>query len=208
MKLVVLGANGRTGRHVVRLALERGAHVTAVVRSEDKVLDTQHAHLLTSIGDPCDPRFLAELFAGEDVVISTLGGRSPTKKATSIYPRSAHAIAQAAHEAGLRKVVVTSSALLFPQRTALNKLLKVMVGNVVRSATEMEQTLANADLDTLAARCGFLTDDDETHYRCLPDDLPKDGSSVSRLSLANFLLDKANSEWSGHQVFGVSGSKG
>lgn len=34
MKVVVLGANGKTGSQVVRLGLERGFHVTAVVRSE------------------------------------------------------------------------------------------------------------------------------------------------------------------------------
>ena len=39
MKLVVLGANGRTGKLVVQEALEMGETVTAVVRSEAKKLD-------------------------------------------------------------------------------------------------------------------------------------------------------------------------
>lgn len=207
MNLVVLGANGRTGTQIVRLALERGDHVTAVVRSEDKRLTTRHEHLVTKIGDPCDPQFLADVFTGQDVVISTLGGRNPTQKATSIYPRSAEAIVDAAGKSDLKRVIVTSSALLFPQRTALNKLLKSLVGNVVRSASEMEQTLADADLDTLVARCGFLTNDDETRYRSLAHDLPEKGSSVSRLSLANFLVDQGHAKWIGHQIFGVSGPK-
>lgn len=205
MKLVLLGANGRTGLHLVRLALEEGADVTAIVRSPEKQIGLQHDRLETRIGDPCDADFLATMFAGQDVVVSTLGGRLPTRKATSIYARSAHAMVEAAQRVGLRKIIVTSSALLFPQRTMLNRLLKAAVGNVVRSATQMETVIADAELDTLVARCGFLTDGDETGYRALEDDLPEDGSAVSRQSLATFLLDKARSDWTGHQVFGVSG---
>ena len=122
-------------------------------------------------------------------MISTLGGRRPTKKATSIYHMSANAIARAAQDAGLKKVVVTSSALLFPRRRLLDKVLVSIVPNVVQSATRMEQTLEASDLDVVIARCGFLTDSRETRYRGEPGSLPDRGSSVSRLSLAMFLVD-------------------
>ena len=36
-KLVVFGATGRTGREVVKQALEKGHHVTAVVRTPEKL---------------------------------------------------------------------------------------------------------------------------------------------------------------------------
>ena len=39
-KLVVFGATGRTGKEVVKQALEKGHHITAVVRTPEK-LDIQ-----------------------------------------------------------------------------------------------------------------------------------------------------------------------
>lgn len=204
MKIVVLGANGRTGVHVVRLALERGARVTAVVRSESKRPNILHDNLHVAVGDPCDPAFLTDVFQNYDAVISTLGGRLPTKRATSIYFRSAEAIAKAAKETGVSSIVVTSSALLFSSDRLLDRLLSVVVPNVVRSALRMEAVLMSTKFNARIARCGFLTDSDETRYRALEDSLPENGSSVARLSLAHFLMDSLNEPWSGYQVFGVS----
>ena len=204
MKLVVLGANGRTGKLVVQEALEMGETVTAVVRSEAKKLDIEHNRLQTIVGDPCDPTFLAKVFTGQDAVVSTLGGRSPTKKATSVYWKSAEAIVTAAKASGLKKAVVTSSALLFPSKRLIDKLLVGLVSNVVRSATRMEQILSQSKLDVIVARCGFLTNEEERGYRAELESLPIQGSSIARKGVAEFLIDKVREESSGNQIYGVS----
>ena len=141
MNLVVLGANGRTGEHVIRVALERGLNVTAVVRSIEKEPTIKNDRLAVKVGDPCDPKFLADVFRGQNAVISTLGGRSPAKAATSVYYRSAEAIAEAAWDSGLDRVLVISTALLFPARTLLEKILSLIVRHTVASATRMENML-------------------------------------------------------------------
>jgi nucleoside-diphosphate-sugar epimerase len=205
MKIVVLGANGRTGELVVREALAKGETVTAVVRSEAKRPSTAHGHLNVVIGDPCDPKFLTEVFRNQDVVISTLGGRYPTKKATSIYWMSANAITEAAWNTGVKNIVVTSTALLFPPKRWLDRLLAVLVRNVVQSAMRMEQRFCASDLNVVFARCGFLTDADERGYRAERGSLPKNGSAVSRKGFAQFLVDTAQNPFSGHQAHGVSG---
>lgn len=204
MKIVILGANGRTGKLIVEEALAAGDTVTAVVRSEEKRLATKHDRLNVIVGDPCNPKFLGKVFIGQDAVISTLGGKSPTRSATSIYWKSADAIVEAARNSGLKKVAVTSSALLFPRRGILDKILATLAGNVVRSASRMEETLQDTKLDVIVARCGFLTNGDEREYRAELDSLPKDGSSVSRLCLAKFLLDSIHNPSSGFQVYGLS----
>ncbi len=204
MKLVILGANGRTGAHVVREALEDGADVTAVVRSPDKRPRHRHARLKVVIGDPSDAEFLVGVLRGQDAVISTLGGRRPTKRAASVYYTSAAAMVEAAHRAGVKRLVVTSTALLFPPRRLVDRVLAVMVHNVVQSATRMERILRAPDLEVGVARCGFLTDGGESRYRASRDALPKNGSSISRRSLARFLLDCANGKWAGPGVYGVS----
>lgn len=205
MKLVILGANGRTGKLVVGEALARGDTVTAVVRSEAKRLDIEHERLTVVIGDPCDPKFLATVFRNHDAAISTLGGRLPTKTALAVYWRSADAITEAAWDAGLRKVVATSSALLFPRSRVVDKVLALIVRNVVRSATQMEQRLQTAHLDVVVARCGFLTTRNDTRYRAELGALPRHSTTVSRWGLATFLVDAVHQQGSGYQVFGVSG---
>lgn len=204
MKLVVLGANGRTGEHVLREALALGDTVTAVVRSEAKRPPINHDRLQCVIGDPCDPSLLAQVFEGQDAVISTLGGRRPTRHGMAIYWRSAEAIVQAAQAVGLTRVAVTSSALLFPSQRLVDRLLAALVHNVVQSATRMERVLQGGDLALTLARCGFLTDGEEARYRAAPGAMPKAGSSVSRRSLARFLVEEIRRPVSGAQVVGVS----
>ncbi|WP_174825900.1 NAD(P)-dependent oxidoreductase [Ruegeria arenilitoris] len=189
MKLVVLGANGRAGKLVLQAALARDMEVTAVVRSADRAPDLLDARLKVAVGDPCDPAFLASVFCGQDAVISTLGGRQPTKAATSVYFRSAQAIVHAASETGLKRVLVTSTALLFPDQMLLGKLLRVVVPNVVRSAGRMEDTLKQSGLDWTSARAGFLNDAAVAAYRAKRNALLKGGTALPRLALAQFLID-------------------
>ena len=71
MKLVVLGASGRTGRWVSRIAAERGHRVRAVVRdgSEGKVETADEV----VTGDVLDAAVISRAFDGQDAVVSTLG---------------------------------------------------------------------------------------------------------------------------------------
>ena len=208
MKLTVLGANGRTGRLVVSEALARGMDVTAVVRSQEKVPSSSHSDLSAKVGDPCDAGFLRDVFHGQDVVISTLGGRRPTQEATAIYYRSAQAIVEAAKFSRPKRVLVTSSALVFPAGSFAEKVLKLLVPNVVNSACRMERTLAASELNWTVARCGFLNDKNTNRYRAERDGLPQNGSSVSRLALATFLLDAVDQPKTHFGVFGVSRAEG
>ncbi len=204
LKLVVLGANGRTGELVLQTALAKDMHVTAVVRSADKAPKLQHARLHVVVGDPCDPVVLASVFRDHDAVISTLGGRLPTKIATSVYFRSATAIVDAADGAGLKRVLVTTTALLFPDQTLLGKLLRIVVPNVVRSAGRMEDILRGSGLDWTLARAGFLNNTSVATYRAQKGALPENGTAVSRLALAHFLIDAIADPKTHGAAYGVS----
>lgn len=204
MKLVILGANGGTGRLVLRAALERGMEVTAVVRADHKRPRVQHPNARTCVGDPCDPAFLKTVLRGQDALISTLGGRAPTRAATSVYYRSAEAIVEAAGETGLTRVLVTSTALLFAEQTWLGQVLRHLVPHVVRSADRMEQILKTSRLTWTSARAGFLNDADETTYRATKGALPRDGTAVPRLALARFLVDALENPDTNCAAYGVS----
>lgn len=204
MKLVLLGANGRTGKLVLEAVISKDIDVTAVVRSADKARDLQHKSLQVMVGDPCDPVFLTSVFRDHDAVISAFGGRLPSKVATSVYYRSAVAIVEAASVTGLKRVLVTSTALLFPNQTLLGKLLRFVVPNAVRSAGRMDNILKRPGLDWTSARAGFLNDASVATYRAQRDALPENGTAVSRVALAQFLIVAISDSETQGAAYGVS----
>ncbi|HEY3471129.1 MAG TPA: NAD(P)H-binding protein [Amycolatopsis sp.] len=69
MKLAVFGGAGLAGTATVRLALERGHHVRALVRGPGTLEGAEVVR-----GDALDPDAVAATVAGADAVVSSLGG--------------------------------------------------------------------------------------------------------------------------------------
>jgi uncharacterized protein YbjT (DUF2867 family) len=200
MKILLLGANGRTGRQLLSRALDQGDAVTAVVRAEDRLADVKHERLKVHVGSATDPEVLAALVPGHDVVVSTLGPRRPTKAASAIYDESAAAIVEAMQAAEVRRLIVTSSALLFPEQTLSGRILKVLVSNIVGAATRMEDQIRASNLDWTIARTGFLNDDNASTYQTSD----RAGGTVSRAGVANFLRTEMEQRGHVREVVGLS----
>ena len=73
LDIVVYGATGEVGSHVVSEALDRGHRVTAVSRHPETV-EMQHANLSVVKGDLLDKTSIAETVAGKDVVVLSVRG--------------------------------------------------------------------------------------------------------------------------------------
>ena len=204
MNIVMLGANGRTGREVFVRALSAGDTVTALVRAEDKLADLSHERLKVHVGSPCNPRVLEALLPGQDVVISTLGPRRPTKASAAIYADSASAIVDAMQGSGVNRLLVTSSALLFPSDRLRDRALRRLVPNLVKEARRMEDRIRSSGLDWTIARMGFLTNDATTAYRHAEGASPEGGGSISRAAVACFLLTEARQSTHLRQIVGLS----
>ncbi len=187
MKIVLLGANGRTGRLVMRQALDGGHSVTGLVRSDESLQDYRHDRLDIRIGDVSDPSFLEEVLPGHDAVISTVGPRAPTRTACRIYADSAVAIAQAMIATGVNRVLVTSTALLFPPSGVFDHALRLLAKNNKNAAAVMEEVIREAGVDYTFARAGFLNDDDDPSFR-ISKSADALSRSISRAALANFLV--------------------
>jgi len=67
MRILLLGANGRTGRRVMSRALDAGDTVTAFVRDEDRLADVTHSRLNVYVGNVCDARDLKEILPEHDL---------------------------------------------------------------------------------------------------------------------------------------------
>ena len=205
MNIVLLGANGRTGREVLGRALSAGDTVTALVRAAGKLDDLGHERMAVRVGNVCDPKVLEALLPGHDVVISTLGPRLPTKAASAVYSDSAASIVEAMQGSDVNRLLVTSSALLFPSTKLLDRVLRRLTPNVVREAGRMEERIRSSGLDWTIARTGFLTNDGATGYRHAEGVLPEGGGSISRAAVACFLLADARQSAHIRQVVGLCG---
>lgn len=82
MKILVLGATGRTGRLFIHKALEEGHSVTAYVRNPDKALTLlgTHPNLTITPGDLNDTERLTAASAGQDVMVSILGQKTTVRE--------------------------------------------------------------------------------------------------------------------------------
>ncbi|MEQ9495316.1 MAG: SDR family oxidoreductase [Deltaproteobacteria bacterium] len=172
-RILLLGANGRTGRQILDRALAAGDTVTALVRAEDRLADLDHERLRVQVGSPCDPAVLEPLLVGQDAVVSVLGPRWPTRDATAIYPDAATAIVEAMQRSRVRRLVVTSSALLFPARDVLARVLQCLVRGVVADAHRMESRIRASTLDWTIVRTSFLTNGPSTDCAFSVDALPE-----------------------------------
>lgn len=80
-KIALFGAGGTVGTRIVDEALNRGHHITAVVRDSSRY--TKSAPNLSVVtGDVMDPRSVASVAEGQDVVVSAVGGGGPEPRAT------------------------------------------------------------------------------------------------------------------------------
>lgn len=71
-RVLIVGATGGTGRHLIAQALERGHVVTALAR-DPSALRIEHPRLRVMQGDVLDYPSVEAAVRGQDVVISALG---------------------------------------------------------------------------------------------------------------------------------------
>jgi hypothetical protein len=128
----------------------------------------------------------------------------PTKTACTIYSESAIAIVEAMGECRVKRLLVTSTALLFPSEKLLDRFLRIVAKNNARSAGLMEETIRASNLEWTIARMGFLNDKSAIDFRLAEGRFP-DGGSISRAAVANFLLTEAKQNNYLHKVVGLCG---
>jgi putative NADH-flavin reductase len=103
-KIVVFGAGGRAGRHVVREAVFAGHEVTAIVRDPAKYADLAGHNVVVAQGDVTNPEDVATLSSGHDVAVSAVARMD--MDATEFYSAAARALIEGLGKAGVARVVL------------------------------------------------------------------------------------------------------
>jgi putative NADH-flavin reductase len=197
LRIVVVGASGRTGRPLVERALAAGHVVVAFVRDADRldvdVEDDARGRLVVVEGDAYAGEGLAAAVAGADAVVSVLGHTSdgPDDLLTVAGDR----VLAAMDEAGVRRYVTLVGAGVREDGESVSVAGRVMGGLLrVVARDRLEDSAAHvarvrdSGLDWTVVRAPRLTDGPATGaYRA--GELRLGFESVPRADVAAFLLD-------------------
>lgn len=109
MKLVLIGASGFVGSHLLQEALQRGHRVTAVVRHPEKVT-TLHPNLTVKKGDVLNEDEVAALVTGHDAVISAYNPGWHNPALYDEFLKGSQSIQNGVKKAGVKRLLVVGGA--------------------------------------------------------------------------------------------------
>jgi putative NADH-flavin reductase len=201
LRLFVLGATGGNGTAIIEQALAHGHRVTAFVRSPEKITRTDE-RLTVVGGDVRDARALAAAMRGHDAVVTTLGPRS--KRDATLLGEAGRATVTAMKEAGVRRIVAVSAALLYPDANFIYVLFRRFFTAVIRDCAELERAVEAGDLDFTIVRPPRLMNGKGGREVRVAESGPPSGMMIDRADLASFLLDVVEHDRYPRRVVGVS----
>ncbi|MFC9678646.1 NAD(P)-dependent oxidoreductase [Streptomyces sp. NPDC056948] len=199
MKLLILGATGPTGRHLVDLALRSGDSVTTFVRNPAALGDlTDKVTVVT--GDATSHRDIAAAAVGHDAIISALG-RGNSVRANGLFTSSSAAVIGAAEEAGVSRLVWLSSfgvGHTFDWSSATQKAIYRTLLRAIYADKEIaDERIRSSGLDWTVVYPTRLTHGPAKGTYNTGDRLPMKGNPIiSRADVATFMHQAAHgSEW-------------
>ncbi|MFJ7733654.1 NAD(P)-dependent oxidoreductase [Lysinibacillus sp. NPDC097231] len=195
MRILVLGATGRVGSHIVSLALRDGHHVTALVRDPNK-LKIGHANFHMMQGDVMEKQTIEKVMTNIDIVISALN-TDGTNTLTKSMPLILDAMAKeqvtriiTVGTAGILQSRVTPSILRYQSSESKRKL--TFAAQEHHQVYELlKQSIANWTIVCPT----YLPDGEYTgNYRVERSFLPEGGAEISVADTAEFTYQQIDSK--------------
>ncbi|RZL16665.1 MAG: SDR family oxidoreductase [Hymenobacter sp.] len=195
MKVLVIGAGGKSGQLVVERALAAGHTVTALVHNAGEYKAPAGTQVLA--GDATDAATVARAVAGQDAVIDAIGGHTPFLT-THLEETTAKAVATAMQQQGVRRLVVISvlgagdskeQATFFYEKL----LMPTFLHGALPDKEAMEAAVKQSNLDFVLVRPPFLSDDPATGSVHIVTGENK-AHKITRADLAQFLVDQLTSD--------------
>jgi putative NADH-flavin reductase len=209
MQIALFGASGRTGQLLTERALAQGHTVTALVRSPGSYANASRVRVVQ--GDAFTPAAIDQTLEGADAVLSALGARSLGRE--DVLERAVPLIVAAMERKGVSRIVVLGSAGALDsaldkqpawRRWLVEKIVyKTALKWPVASQRAQYAALAASSLDWTMVMPPMLTNGSPRGvYRVDGDALPRNGSSIARADVADFMMQQLTSQqWSRKGVY-------
>jgi uncharacterized protein YbjT (DUF2867 family) len=199
MRVLVLGATGATGRHLVGQALAQGHHVTALARNPAK-LHSRSPELAVVQGDVTDPLAVERAVRSQDAVLCALGSSTPLKHDPALVAGIGNLVG-AMERLHVRRLVYLSFLGVHHGRAQLSPLGKYVVApllmrKVAADHERKEAIIQQSTLEWVIVRPPRLTNGPPTGTYRSGEDIQATlvVPRVSRADLAEFMLGQLNGD--------------
>lgn len=197
LKLLVIGSTGCTGKHVLEQGLRRGHQITAFTRRPAELTSIRGLEEIIH-GDALNLEDVRKAVRGQDAVISAVGNSGIARN-----------LVTAMNEAGVRRLVMTSSRSVVATRP---RLVLAVVWTVFRKSyadlARAEGMLEVSGLDWSIVRATMLTDKSYSGrvHIDFEADVTGGTGTLSRADYAMTLLDVVENPHMVRRALGVGGA--
>jgi len=195
MKVVIFGANGKTGILLVEQALAKGHQVIAYIRRPGSIL-IENPKLKIVVGNLNEPLKMKDTIIGADACISALGGGSLTKHSVEMM-NGIKNIISIMEITKVHRLIYLSSLGANESRYLIPQPLRFFLTNILLRVpladhTTNENNIRKSKLQWTIVRPGSLTDGQltgdlrhETENTKL-----KGNAGISRANVASFIIQQ------------------
>ena len=178
--------------------------MTAFVRTPRKVARNDPG-LSVIEGSAMSSEAIARFLPGHDAVLSSIGPppREAFRASTLMAEAAASAVA-AMMGTGVRRLVIVSAAVLFPDRRLGYRFFRWLLRQHARDLVAMEAVVRATELDWTIARPPRLVQAPDESYRCEREALPAGAWSMPFRAVARFLVDCAEQGSHVREVVGLA----
>lgn len=203
MKVLVVGAGGKTGRLVVEQAVAAGHTVTALLHKakphESFSVEVELVH-----GDVRNPSRLDQIMTGQQAVIDCIGGDTPFLE-TTLEADAARVVIDTMKKNGVKRLLVVSALGVGDSGAQAgwfyeHLLVPMYLSGAVRDKSNMESEVEGSGLDFTIVRPSVLKDSDATGqvHVIAPGEIAHE---ITRADLAHFLVAQLGSQqYSGQHI--------
>jgi putative NADH-flavin reductase len=193
MNIALIGATGFVGAAILQEALNRGHHVTAIMRHPEKL--QAHANLHAQKGDVYNEEEVARFVAGHDAVISAFNPGWSNPDIYNEQVKGTRAIINGVKQAGVTRLLVVGGAGSLEVRPGVQSVdLPGFPAEYKQGALATREALAMLRKET-ALEWSFLSPSADVFpgqrtgkFRLGTDQLLKDASGESRISVQDYAM--------------------
>ncbi len=190
MNIMVFGATGGTGRHVVEQALAAGHCVTAVARRPEAI-ETKHERLKVVQGDVLEVETVKRPVVGQEAVVSVLGVHHLNE--TNLYSQGVINIIAAMKATGVRRLLCLSANGLDPgpwwQQHLARPILWWAFKHSYSDLVKMEAAVTTSGLDWTILRPPRMTDGPRRgQYQSAINKHLTSGWQIARADVADYIV--------------------
>jgi putative NADH-flavin reductase len=192
MKILIFGASGATGQHLVSQALRSDHFVTAFVRNASK-LRSEDVNLKIFDGDVTDYQYVEDAVRNQEVVLSALGASNPFKRDFKLILGIQNIVTAMVNQK-VRRFIYQSFLGVQENRRELglvfNSVMPVILKSVISDHEAKENIITGSGLDWIIVRCPLLTNGSLTGKYRIGEHIKSSSMipTISRADVSRFML--------------------